>query len=303
MDIPQLRCFLAVADELHFGRAAQRLHLTPSPVSRAVKDLEAELGVALFVRGYHQVQLTDAGTALATQVRQILDEVEQLKSVARQFRGGRRVVRLGLTHLATPSEVDRFVSTVQDTAGLPVDVELATSGELLAALRDRKLDLAFVHLPVDDPAIETAVVARQTFKLVMRADDPLASASGLYLSDLADRVFTVPAMVTQPTAIARLHHLVQAAGITSLVEMPDADPFKLATHIRQNRGIALALDPALGGPSQVFSDAAYATVDLLDDVKFELGAAWNRATPNSDPVLDRLVHRFQRSPAAPRAPD
>ena len=76
MDIAQLRCFLAVAEELHFGRAAERLHLTPSPVSRAVKELERELGAQLFVRRYHDVQLTSTGNELLSRVREIVESRE-----------------------------------------------------------------------------------------------------------------------------------------------------------------------------------------------------------------------------------
>src|SRR5215213_4623171 len=109
MDLQQLRCFLAVAEELHFGRAAQRLHLTPSPVSRAVKDLERELGVELFVRRYHQVDLTPTGEQLVDRVRAIIDGVDSLKSAAAVAAGSsQRNVRIGGTYLAPPAVMDRF---------------------------------------------------------------------------------------------------------------------------------------------------------------------------------------------------
>src|SRR5438552_765174 len=82
MDLQQLRCYLAVAETLHFGRAAELLHLTPSPVSRAIKELERELDVPLFVRGYHEVELTAAGRALMDPIQRIVAGVDDLKRIA-----------------------------------------------------------------------------------------------------------------------------------------------------------------------------------------------------------------------------
>jgi DNA-binding transcriptional LysR family regulator len=292
VDIPQLRCFLAVADELHFGRAAQRLHLTPSPVSRSVKDLEAELGVELFVRKYHQVELTDAGRELVGRVRHILDEIDELKPLARDFGEGQRTIRLGASHLVPPADVDHFVAVARETGGLGVHVEFGRSAELQAALREREADIILLHLPVDEPDVETAVVTRYRFKLVMRADDPLAGSPGLHLADLADRTFTLPTFTQQPMAIGRLHHIVQAAGINTVQELPTADTFRLAAHVRQNRTISFTVDPEFRGPDQIFADPAYAIVELLDDVYFEVGAVWRRDVSKRDPVIKRIAHRL-----------
>jgi DNA-binding transcriptional LysR family regulator len=139
MDLQQLRCFLAVAEELHFGRAAERLRLTPSPVSRAVKELERELGAQLFVRRYHDVQLTSTGNELLGRVREIVDSVDGLASLAAdaaRAEGAReRPVRIGGTYLSPPAVFDRFVAVVEEAfPGRQVDVTTAPSSELLPEL-------------------------------------------------------------------------------------------------------------------------------------------------------------------------
>jgi DNA-binding transcriptional LysR family regulator len=101
VDIQQLRCFLAVAEELHFGRAAQRLHLTPSPVSRAVRDLECELGADLFVRTHHHVELTPAGRLLAVRGAAVVADFERLRHEVAAVADP--VVHLGGTYMAPPS--------------------------------------------------------------------------------------------------------------------------------------------------------------------------------------------------------
>ena len=82
MEIQQLRVFLAVAEELHFGRAAERLHLAQPPVSRIVRQLERDLGVDLFVRSTRSVRLTAAGSALVAPAREILDAAQRARASA-----------------------------------------------------------------------------------------------------------------------------------------------------------------------------------------------------------------------------
>jgi len=293
MDVQQLRCFLAVAEELHFGRAAQRLHLTPSPVSRAVKDLERELGVDLFVRRYHEVELTPTGEHLVNRVRTILDAVDGLKSEAAAAAGSfTRNVHIGGTHLAPPAVMDRLVVLAEEAfPDRTVDVTLAPSSELLPELERGQLDAALVHLPLERPDLDSLVVARYTFVFAMRADDPLASAKGLSLRDIADRTLTIGPPTPQPVAMNRFHAYLRKAGIRSFHQMPDTDAAMLSSHIRRSRGLTLSLHPSTGGSARVFDDPAFAVVPLLDDnIEFLLGLAWRRAAVISDDVVRDLVH-------------
>lgn len=297
MDVQQLRCFLAVAEELHFGKAAERLHLTPSPVSRAVRDLERELGADLFIRRYHKVELTPTGVALIDRVRAVLHQLDDLKTVAAGTSGtARRVVRIGGTHLAPPMVMDRFVAVVEQA--LPtqtVDVTLAPSSDLLPSLGRGELDAALVHLPLERPDLDSLVVARYSFLLAMRADDPLATASELTLADIADRTLTIGPPTPQPVAMNRLHRYLENAGITSFHRMPDQDTVLLASHIRRSRGLTLTTSPANGGSARVFDDPAFAVVPLRDDnLEFLLGIAWRRAAVGRDDIVRDLAHAVRR---------
>lgn len=291
MDVQQLRCFLAVAEELHFARAAERLHLTPSPVSRAVKDLERELGAELFVRRYHQVELTSSGSVLVGRVRGILEQVDGLKEAVRQASAAEsRVVRMGGTHLCPPAVMDRFVVVAEQRfPAHTVDVTVAPSAELLPALERSELEAALVHLPLDRPELDSLVVARYMFSAVMRADDPLAGASGLLLKDLTHRTVTVGPPTPQPVAMNRLHQRLKDAGITSFHQMPDHDSVMLASHIRRSHGLALTLDPRNGGSARVFDDPAFAVIPLRDDLEFLLGVAWRRTRVERDALVYDLV--------------
>ncbi len=96
IELRQLRYFVAVAEELHFGRAAERLHMSQSPLSRAIRELERELGVVLFVRTTRRVELTPAGSLLLERARRALAEIDgAVADVRRLTRSGDGVLRLG----------------------------------------------------------------------------------------------------------------------------------------------------------------------------------------------------------------
>ena len=170
-DVHQVRCFVAVAEESHFGRAAERLHLTPSPVSRAVKDLERELGAELFIRRYHQVELTPAGEQVLTRARALLADFDELRNVARAVaRRAPRVIHIGGTHLAPPALFDKVVDLAEELAGArPVDIHVASSAELLPEVESGKmlpacLECAEKHMDAD-PKQEMALREQQLSEL------------------------------------------------------------------------------------------------------------------------------------------
>lgn len=297
VDVQQLRCFVAVAEELHFGHAAERLHLTPSPVSRAVKDLERELGTDLFIRRYHQVELTPAGRQLVQRATALLAGFDQLKTFARQASvGAPRILHLGGTHLAPPTALDAVVEMAERTCPqYPLDVTLASSSELLPALKRGELELAVVHLPLDRRDFDSMVLARYRFSVAMRADDPLAAASELTLVDIAHRTLTIGPPTPQPLAMNRMRQHLVDAGITSFHEMPDHDALRLADHIRRSHGLTLVVAPGTVGPSKVFDDPVFAVVPLRDDaLEFLLGLAWRRSAVDDDEVVRGLVQAAHR---------
>src|ERR1700741_5205634 len=108
IDFTRLKYFLAVAEELHFKRAADRLHITPPPLSKQIKMLERELGGALFERDYHQVRLTPLGEALVEPARRILDQVAALQATANSITQRVSPLRVGATAYAPSDFLDAF---------------------------------------------------------------------------------------------------------------------------------------------------------------------------------------------------
>ncbi|KQC39867.1 LysR family transcriptional regulator [Frankia sp. ACN1ag] len=311
MEIGQLRAFVTVAEEGNVGRAATRLHLTPSPVSRSIRALEHELGVELFARGHHSLTLTEAGRAALPRIEAALRSLEEARFAARQAAGHVAPLRLGSTHFAPPHVVDRVVATITAfPTGAPgqtptSDVPDAPSGglaelvhgpssELLPTLARGELDLALVHLPVDDPSLDVLPLVTYRFRVAMRADDELAARTCLYLADLRDREILLTPTRLQPIAMRRLQDRLEQAGHAHVVTMREQDLLLLATTIRRSRQLTLTGSANSGPAGRVFADPAFALVPLAPgEIDFQLGLVWSRATAARDPRITAAVDHLR----------
>lgn len=188
LETRQLRYFCAVAEELHFGRAAERLGIAQPPLSRAIGALERQLGVALFVRSTRQVSLTPAGAVLLDQARIALDAVTA--AARRTRRAGRTepVLRVALKADYDAGLLPRVLRAYDhDPDAVPVELVLGGRGEQIPALQDGRADVALVATPFHATGLETEHLLTEPRLLALAADDPLAAATHLHLSDLAGR--------------------------------------------------------------------------------------------------------------------
>jgi DNA-binding transcriptional LysR family regulator len=154
MELRHLRYFIAVAEELHFGRAAQRLRITQPPLSFQIQSLERELGVQLFVRG-RSIQLTEAGRALLAKAREAIEAADAAARAAQQaglMVNGR--LRVGYPATGVFELPPLALRTFQERfPNVGVETVVATTGAHLEALRTEQLDVAFVRLGVLDPEL------------------------------------------------------------------------------------------------------------------------------------------------------
>jgi DNA-binding transcriptional LysR family regulator len=188
LEARQLRYFVAVAEELHFGRAAERLAMAQPPLSRAIRELERQLGVLLLKRTTRQVTLTHAGEVLLRDARTALDAISA---------AGRRAQHAGeptpLLRLALKADIDggllpRILDAYAgEEAALPVELVLGRFGEQAQAVRDGRADTALLLGPLDDRGLDYHPLVTEPFLLAMAAADPLATQPCLRLADLAGR--------------------------------------------------------------------------------------------------------------------
>ncbi|WP_432042801.1 LysR family transcriptional regulator [Streptomyces cadmiisoli] len=188
--VHQLRSLLALAEELHFGRAATRLYLTQSALSQQIGTLERRLGVQLFTRTSRKVQLTPLGRALLPLVRNVVGAADELRDAARHSSAGDDglVLRIGLTDCAATLTATRRVIATLTTLhrGLEVDLQVLDLVEQATALAVGRIDAAFVYGPV--PAgFHAEPLTTEPRVVCLAASDPLARRPALRLADLADR--------------------------------------------------------------------------------------------------------------------
>src|SRR5579862_8936307 len=151
MELRHLRYFLAVAEELNFTRAAERLGISQPPLTQQVKALEAELGVALLDRSAYRIELTDAGRIFAAEAARILGDARSAVQAARRAAtGATGRVRVGFTESASfnPLVTSSLRSFRADFPAVEVSLEEHPSTELIVALREERIDAAFVRPPL-----------------------------------------------------------------------------------------------------------------------------------------------------------
>jgi DNA-binding transcriptional LysR family regulator len=186
MELRLLRYFVAVAEERHFGRAAARLHMTQPPLSRAVKQLEADLGAVLLHRSSAGVTLTAAGTLLYDEARTLLEQANQVR--ARVAAAGSATITVGTLADSAEEAGIRFAAAFRDrNPGVRVRIREADFTDPTAGLRAGLADVALTRAPFDSTGISTHVLRSEPVGVVLRADDPLASRDLLHLRDLDDR--------------------------------------------------------------------------------------------------------------------
>ena len=187
MELRTLRYFVAVAEERHFGRAAARLHMSQPPLSRAIKQLETDIGAALLRRSAAGVTLTPAGTVLLGEARFLLDQADRVRT--------RVAAATGATSLTVGILVD---STDRGAAQLArafrrqhPDVEVRIRETDLTdptcGLRAGLVDVALTRGPFDETGLAVRELRSDPVGAVLRAGDPLASRDHLKLADLAGR--------------------------------------------------------------------------------------------------------------------
>jgi DNA-binding transcriptional LysR family regulator len=187
MDLRLLRYFVAVAEERHFRRAADRLHMTQPPLSRAIRQLETDLGTVLLDRSSTGVTLTAAGTELYDEARALLEHAEQVR--ARVTAAGEAATFTVGTLGDSVEEASPRVAAAfrQRHPGVDVLIREADFTDPTTGLRAGLTDVALTRAPFDDTGISTRVLRSDPVGVVLRTDDPLASRATLSLGDLDSR--------------------------------------------------------------------------------------------------------------------
>ena len=286
MELRHLRSFVAVAEELHFGRAAERLFLHQPALSKQISALERELRVRLFERTKRQVSLSPAGAALLDDARQLLAQADG--AVARAGLAGRGVTGVLKIGFVAPTLYDLLPRALRAYREAYPDVgvqcEELTGREGTEGVLSRRLDLAFVRLPVAPRAgLGILPVAEEPVMVAMAHDDPLASRDRLRLDELADRSVVLIARSHEP----ELHdHYIAActrAGFSPHVVHEVARTHLAVGLVAAGLGVAFVPSSArlMAHPRVVYRPMVSPRLTVV------FGVLWN--TDGARPVLDNFL--------------
>lgn len=187
MEIKHLRSFITLAEELHFGRAAQRLSIVQPALSMQIKMLEEELGVRLFERNRHSVTLTEVGAIFLPEARATLYQSAHAADVARACgRGEIGRVRLGFVSSVLPVLLPSLIRALHTRFPL-IELELKDmpGPDQAAALKNGQLDFGLMRLPAVIPGIHTREVLQENFIVALPGDHPLAACDSVHPTALA----------------------------------------------------------------------------------------------------------------------
>jgi DNA-binding transcriptional LysR family regulator len=242
MELRHLRYFVMLAEELHFGRAAEKLHISQPPLSMQIRALEDELGVRLFNRTQRHVALTQAGNALLQEARQVLARVEQAVLVTR--RAGRGEIGQLAVGFISVADYNVLPSVLRDFRRRYPLVNLtlheATTDVQVRDLLAGRLDVGFVLPPVGEPALESVSILREPLIAALPDKHPLADKPGkLDLGKLRDAPFILFPRPYAPGLYDDIVSCCKAAGFSPRVEQEAIQMQTIVSLVSAELGVAL----------------------------------------------------------------
>lgn len=290
-DLRQLRHFIAVAEHLHFGRAATALHISQPPLSRSIQDLETRLGAKLFERTRRKVELTPAGTWYLEEARQVIARLERAsREVAERAAGGAGALRIGFVTIADYSVLPGLLSRFKAAnPGVSLSLrELVTEAQL-EALAAGDLDLGFVLPPLPAREVDSVAANREPLVIALPEGHRLARERG----PLAVRALAEEPFVMVPASLARglsdvVLGLCTRAGFAPRVAQEAVQMQTVVSLVSSGLGVAIVPASLLNLRR---SGVVYRAVRDAHK-KIELRLAWRRDTRSAS--LGRFVEMAKR---------
>ena len=242
MEIRWLHAFVAVAEELHFGRAATRLQMAQSPLSQTIRKLEKDVGVPLFERSTRNVALTAGGHTFLPHAYRVLEDVETARHAARASAGGvYGRVAIGFSGVLNHRALPPLTRAVRQRYP---HIELTLLGRVMTRdaigqLDGGAIDLAFVGLPVTSPSVTARLIGREPYGVVLPLDHRLASKNEIDLGDLADEGFVTTPLSAGSALQEGAMRACLDAGFRPRVVQEITDPYMILMLVASGVGVAL----------------------------------------------------------------
>ena len=283
MELRHLRYFVAVAEELHFSKAAERLHITPPSLTQQIQALEAELGARLLDRTKRLVKLTDAGQRLLYEARATLQQAERTERIGKQAgRGEVGRIEIGYTTSAVTSGVTVHVLSAYRELFDQVELRLhrMDTPRQFEYMLEGRIDIGFIRSPTRYPIGLTGfTLARQPIRIALPQNHPLAAQEIIRCADLADESFILPKVESEIGYDTYIGVIAEQGGFTPRIAQRNTDYVSAIALV--GIGIGLAAVP-----------------ESLVNVRVP-GVCYRQIDVNHNAEMGLLFRRSEHAPAVP----
>ena len=283
LQVEELRSFVVLADELHFGRASRRLFISQPALSKQIRRLEEKVGGALFTRTRRKVEITEAGRVLLAGADKVLREDEAALSLAREAVLGRAgTLRIGFGIASVSEILPRTILRFRKTySQVELKMRDMSTPAQIAALVEGNIDIGIVRLPIAHTELDSLPLFHE--QLVVATSGSLSYNSRQGLAALRNQPFVFFPRATSATLHDHVLGLCRRAGFSPIIVQEASELFTILNLVRAGLGVSLVPSAArrMGVPGVRFDDLG------VPEAKWRIGIAWNRLSDKAE-----LISRF-----------
>lgn len=290
MDLTDLRCFLMVAEELHFGRAARRMEMLPATLGRRLAALEDRLGTVLIHRTTRAVALSQAGQDLLAQARDLIAAADALEARARSLgRDTAARLRIGAIDSAAAGLLPHILPIFRASApDLRITLEERKTIQLLPRLISGRIDLALIRPPERrDPRIKLRALLSESTVVALPVGHDLARRESLRVTDLADAPLIVPDRPSRPHSHDLTIKLMHEAGHAARIAQVAEEKHTIVSLVAAGLGLAIVPRWSAQGTPEGVVFRPLLSAEGAPIRRLHLAAAW--CADVRDPVRDRFL--------------
>ncbi|VEP18308.1 HTH-type transcriptional regulator AlsR [Hyella patelloides LEGE 07179] len=276
MELRQLKYFVAVAEELNFRRAAEKLYIQQPPLSRQIRQLETELGIELFQRSKRSVSLTKAGKAFLDEARLTLAQAQRAVNVAQQATKTNQLI-IGFSLCAfdriLPELIDKFRQQHPET---PVNLIEMTKESQIQALLTAKIDVGFCYAPITNSELDSVTILSEPLVVVLPPEHPLVEQESIELRSLKSESFILCPKDIKPDAHEQIMQLCDQAGFQPKI-VQEASPSEVQLRLVES-GMGISL---IAASCKTRHNARVVYLPLVEPVPLlTIAAVWHKKQPS-----------------------
>jgi DNA-binding transcriptional LysR family regulator len=298
----QLVSFVKVAEERSFTKAAARLFITKSSLSRRIRDLESELGATLLHRGYHTNELTPAGEAVLPIARELVEKFENFSRVAREsVKNGPRVITIGVPSLLHPEALKSVIEIIRKSDYAPaIKLQPYPNTELTARLLEGDIDVAMIHEYVPSPRVDAVLVLKERMGVALPKNFLSGARADVSLDELTELIYVTSENVSAPPFFTQVDILAEQAGIMRRLELPHHEMLTVLNFVVSGTGFALCPLNERSPARRFFEDDLIEVLPLRRaEIFITTYVGWNIDSLETDPTIKSIVTDVKKAYRAP----